>query len=137
MFLTLWRFDGGYGNIYCFVFIRALIVAITCVVHNSCEMWKRLELGHVNDENKMNNLAKFRINELSILKDEKTAQKNEKKKGSGIYSNKKFIGNIIEVWLFTLYLECISHKFLIPYFYTKKLQNCNLMSHYIDPHTHD
>ncbi len=63
-----------------FVFIRALIVAITCVVHNSCEMWKRLELGHVNDENKMNNLAKFRINELSILKDEKTAQKNEKKK---------------------------------------------------------
>jgi len=51
----------------------------------------------VNDENKMNNLAKFKINELSILKDEKQTQKNEKKKGSGIYSNKKFIGNIIEV----------------------------------------
>jgi hypothetical protein len=32
----------------------------------------------VNDENKMNNLANFRINELSILKDEKTTQKNEK-----------------------------------------------------------
>lgn len=41
-------------------------------------MWKRLELGRVNDENKMNNLAKLRINELSILKDEKTTQKNEK-----------------------------------------------------------
>jgi hypothetical protein len=34
----------------------------------------------VNDENKMNNPAKFKINELSILKDEKTTQKNEKKK---------------------------------------------------------
>jgi hypothetical protein len=29
----------------------------------------------VNDENKMNNLAKFRRNKLSILKDEKTTQK--------------------------------------------------------------
>jgi hypothetical protein len=58
-------------------------------------------------------------------------------KGSGIYSNKQFIGSIIKVRLFTLYRECISHKFLIPYFYTQKLQNCNLISHYINPHTHD
>jgi len=79
MFLTLWRFDGGYGNISFFVFDRALILAITCVVHNSCEMWKRLKFVHVNDENKMINLSNFRINELSILKDEKTTQKNEKK----------------------------------------------------------
>ncbi len=60
-----------------FVFNRALILAITCVVHNSCEMWKILELGHANDENKMNNLAKLRNNKLSIFKDEKTTQKNE------------------------------------------------------------
>jgi hypothetical protein len=48
---------------------RALPITITCVLHNYCEMRKFKKPGHLNDAIKKDNLARFIIDRLPILRD--------------------------------------------------------------------
>ncbi len=55
---------------------RAPTIAITCcVLINYCEMWKILELCHVNDAARRDNLARFKVDRLPTLRNGKQAKK--------------------------------------------------------------
>jgi hypothetical protein len=54
---------------------RAPTIAIACfVLHNYCEMWKIPKPGCVNDAERRNNLARYKVDRLPTLRDGKQAK---------------------------------------------------------------